>query len=253
MPVARKEKRGLKAFSSMILSILQKEKAMEYTKVAETIIYMTGEPSEDKNIRRRVYDALNVLCAVDVIRKEKKMVYLMDNQMCSCESEINKRITRLGHIITSSNRVKERIEEKKRILEETIKRKELLLKLINRNKQNKEIDEKERLHLPFLLISTGKKSRIDCETNDKRSYFRFTFANEYKIYEDAHILKQIFQETEIEKITHELENMPMKNHIDTTEIDDAWNTKEVPVIEEPPSNYIFAEDEDWVNLYNFLN
>ena len=33
-----------------------------------------GEPQSDKNIRRRVYDALNVLMAMDIIQKQKKEI-----------------------------------------------------------------------------------------------------------------------------------------------------------------------------------
>lgn len=190
----KKERRGLKAFSAMILSILQKEKEIDYTRVAEVIIGMAGNTGEDKNIRRRIYDALNVMCAIEIVKKDKKMVYLVDNPLCGCETEVNKRLIRLGHAITCTTKLKERIEEKKRVLEETVKRKDLLLKLIERNKKKEHEEEKERLHFPFLLISTGKKSRIDCETNDKRSYFKFIFASEYQIYEDVHILKQVFRE-----------------------------------------------------------
>jgi len=34
----------------------------------------TGVAFDEKNIRRRVYDALNVLMAINVIRKEKKNI-----------------------------------------------------------------------------------------------------------------------------------------------------------------------------------
>lgn len=42
------------------------------------IIFAAGSPTgvafDEKNIRRRVYDALNVLMAISVIRKEKKNI-----------------------------------------------------------------------------------------------------------------------------------------------------------------------------------
>lgn len=322
----KKERRGLKAFSAMILSILQKEKEIDYTRVAEVIIGMAGNTGEDKNIRRRIYDALNVMCAIEIVKKDKKMVYLVDNPLCACETEVDKRLVRLGHAITCTTKLKERIEEKKRVLEETVKRKDLLLKLIERNKHKENEEEKERLHFPFLLISTGKKSRIDCETNDKRSYFKFIFASDYQIYEDVHILKQVFREhtskgsclTSKIKTKHKVQhaqpvrsaaaprkspaqnrprpspnrpqltaasqNEPQLNAAPPSPADRALSApgfgkqtapkdnqenlqQEAPegqdwlhklpleAAQHSPlsSSYMFTEDDDWINIYNFLN
>ncbi|OAG29043.1 transcription factor Dp-1 [Nematocida displodere] len=260
----KKERRGLKAFSAMILSILQKERAMDYTRVSDVIIAMTGNTGEDKNIKRRIYDALNVMCAVDIVRKDKKMVYLIDNTLCECASEIDKRLLSLGHATTSTSKLRERIEEKERHLEDVLRRKDLLLQLIERNKEKEETEDKEKLHFPFIIISTGKKSRIDCETNDKRSYFKFIFANEYKIYEDVQILKEIFKD-----VPHTQENYtnalmdsvlpetPLLNTLpDAYPTPNDWLSK-LPQLEDKQapsnSNYIFTEEDDWLNIYNFLS
>ncbi|KAI5166498.1 transcription factor Dp-1 [Nematocida sp. ERTm5] len=257
----KKERTGLKAFSAMILSIMQKEKSIEYTKVADIIMSMTEGTGDDKNVKRRVYDALNVMCAVNLIKKEKKMAYLTDDQLCSCEEEVEKRLATLGQSIVSTPKLKERVEEKKRVLEETIKRKELLLRLIRRNSE-REIEEKEKLHLPFILISTQKKSRIDCETNDKRSYFKFIFTSPYKIYEDVHILKQIFGDKSISLQTKEHypgQHTEQKENISTAaKIQNNWQKNKPDADKGAPgsplgSSYMFTEDDDWLNLYNFLN
>ncbi|KAI5190830.1 transcription factor Dp-1 [Nematocida minor] len=262
----KKERTGLKAFSTMILSILQKEKSIEYTKVADIIMAMSEGTGDDKNVKRRVYDALNVMCAVDLVRKDRKMAYLTDNQLCSCEMEVEKRLIKLGQSIISTPKLRERVEEKRRVLEETIKRKELLVRLIERNKQREYLEEKEKLHLPFILISTKKKSRIDCETNDKRSYFKFIFTSPYKIYEDVHILKQIFGEKEARAEVRE--SRPFGDFVDTLQTENmpepthhAPNPQWLPKAEIERitpgsplgSSYIFTEDDDWLNLYNFLN
>ncbi|KAH9385929.1 transcription factor Dp-1 [Nematocida major] len=258
----KKERTGLKAFSAMILSILQKEKSIEYTKVADIIMGMTEGTGDDKNVKRRVYDALNVMCAVNLVRKEKKMAYLSDNQMCSCEDEVERRLLSLGQSIVSASKLRERVEEKKKVLEETIKRKELLMKLIERNKKREYLEEKEKLHLPFILISTQKKSRIDCETNDKRSYFKFIFTSPYRIHEDVHVLKQIFGEKESAFIQEREEKAPVErpqseNIPEKAPNAAAWLPKDAMERATPGSpigsSYIFTEDDDWLNLYNFLN
>lgn len=270
---AKKERRGLKKFSAMILSLLQQEKQMDYTRVAEVIIAMSGGPAEDKNIRRRIYDALNVMCAINLVRKEKKMVYLNDGTGCGCESA--GAVPGLSGVAGHSyevKKVKERIEEKEKLLQETVSRKELLLKLIERNQQQPAADEKEKLHFPFILIGTGKKSRIDCETNDRQSYFKFIFSDEYQIFEDVHVLKQIFACPANQPLvayprlagTHGLSDSKLAPGSRSARGDNKENRPKYPeewgpsLAEEYPasslgSSYLFPEDEDWLNLYNFLN
>lgn len=49
-----------------------------YNEVADELVhdYVDEEgKADEKNIRRRVYDALNVLSAMDIIRKEKKNIH----------------------------------------------------------------------------------------------------------------------------------------------------------------------------------
>ncbi|EHY65497.1 hypothetical protein NERG_01104 [Nematocida ausubeli] len=252
----KKERTGLKAFSAMILSIMQKEKSIEYTKVADIIMGMTEGTGDDKNVKRRVYDALNVMCAVNLIKKDKKMAYITDNQMCSCEEEVERRLASLGQAIVSAPKLRERVEEKRRILEETVRRKDLLLRLIKRNSE-REIEEKEKLHLPFILISTKKKSRIDCETNDRRSYFKFIFTSPYKIYEDVHILKQIFGDASVRSEVKEHHKGISQSQKENVEAPKKWNPPHEMDRATPGSplgsSYIFTEDDDWLNLYNFLN
>lgn len=269
----KKERTGLKAFSAMILSILQREKNIEYTKVADIIMAMSEGTGDDKNVKRRVYDALNVMCAVDLIRKDRKMAYLIDNQLCGCEVEIERRFLRMGHSIVSAPKLRERVEEKRKVLEETIKRKELLVKLIERNKERAFLEEKEKLHLPFILISTKKKSRIDCETNDRRSYFKFIFTNPYKIHEDVHILKSIFGEKDPLLLVEDQNKTPQEplqaeniipeqitlhRHSPMKNTDGCEWLPKIEMEKIQPgsplgSSYIFTEDDDWLNLYNFLN
>jgi len=248
----------------MILSVLQKEKELDYTRVAEVIVSMSGDAAEDKNIRRRIYDALNVMCAVNIIRKEKKIVSLVNNSLCSCEGEIETRLNRLENIVTSASRLKKRIEEKMKILEETERRKELLLELIERNRDSAGSEDKEKLHFPFILISTGKKSRIDCETNDKRSYFKFAFADEYRIHEDVHILKQLFEQGKKMNLLEgaqgegarsggepEEDKENLEDKIKAASVKKNW--EELSEDKLGSTSYLLTEDEDWLNLYNFLN
>lgn len=280
-----KKRRGLKAFSAMILSLLHREHVMEYSRVAEVIVSLANnEDADDKNIRRRIYDALNVMCAVGLVRKKKKTIYLNSTrELCGCKAGQREGLACIradGGSERSSmeaiQKLRSRIAEKKHTLEETSQRKELLMKLIERNRKSAAgSEDKEKLHFPFLIISTGKKSKIDCETNEKRSYFKFRFKEEYKIYEDVHILGKLFDECNKRALC--LADLFADENEAPNRI--AVSSPMTPVRGGPPLNadssmqspssrrlldelmyeseegydcYAFTEDEDWVNLYNFL-
>ncbi|KAI5171193.1 transcription factor Dp-1 [Nematocida sp. LUAm3] len=254
-----KERRGLKAFSGIIMSILQKQKSMDYSKVAETVIAIICPNTDDKNIRRRVYDALNVMCAADVIRKEKKTIYITNNNICSCgepSQEISS-ITDAG----SLSAIQLRIEEKRNALQETKKRKSLLLSLIETNKRREKGPVQDKIEFPFILISTYRNTRVDCETNDKRSYFKFIFGGKYRIYEDVQILAHLFKHPKDASLlaftpqsdqntSHNTTLQPTENAQNDTE--NVQNTENVPPHAPHAPVKISQEEEEWLDLYNFL-
>ncbi|CAG9464614.1 unnamed protein product [Pedinophyceae sp. YPF-701] len=71
--------KGLRDFARKVCNVLVDKRTTTYNEVADELVKeLTAEPSsqfEEKNIRRRVYDALNVLMAMDIIRKERKMIH----------------------------------------------------------------------------------------------------------------------------------------------------------------------------------
>lgn len=63
---------------------MEEKGSTSYNEVADELVrelamereYITGKETQydDKNIRRRVYDALNVLMAIDIISKDRKEI-----------------------------------------------------------------------------------------------------------------------------------------------------------------------------------
>lgn len=63
---------------------VEEKGSTSYNEVADELVrelamereYITGKETQydDKNIRRRVYDALNVLMAIDIISKDRKEI-----------------------------------------------------------------------------------------------------------------------------------------------------------------------------------
>ena len=80
-PSSEKSNRGLRHFSMMVCKKVEEKGTTTYNEVADELVkkVIAERKKEDphgkfdeKNIRRRVYDALNVLMAMDIISKEKK-------------------------------------------------------------------------------------------------------------------------------------------------------------------------------------
>lgn len=119
---------------------------------------------DQKNIRRRVYDALNVLMAMNIISKDKKEIRwigLPTNtvQQCSAlEAEIDER--------------KERIESKQQQLRDLILQQVSLKSLVTRNKEAEERglvpSQNSAIQLPFITVNTHKKTQINCSISDDK-------------------------------------------------------------------------------------
>lgn len=123
-----------------------------------------AEQYDQKNIRRRVYDALNVLMAMNIISKEKKEIKwlgLPSNSVQECfqlEKEKQKRI--------------QRIREKRKQLYELIMNQISFKNLVQRNKEmereNGPPTQNSYIQLPFIVVHTNKKTVIDCSiSHDK--------------------------------------------------------------------------------------
>ena len=76
--------KGLRHFSMKVCEKVQSKMKTTYNEVADELVAEFSNPDDprfcadqaydEKNIRRRVYDALNVLMAMDIIAKEKKEI-----------------------------------------------------------------------------------------------------------------------------------------------------------------------------------
>lgn len=132
---------------------------------------------EQRNLRRRVYDALNVLMAIDVIRKDRKEI-----RWVGFPEDMAHSARRLH---TEHVTVKRRLEEKRRALDELMQRYVCLKALVARNGRmeagtgskasiNRGVTAlmapapTDRLHLPFVLINAPKDCRVHCEMLEDR-------------------------------------------------------------------------------------
>jgi len=196
--------KGLRHFSMKVCEKVKAKGTTSYNEVADELVAELTDPRcqspsdqqyDQKNIRRRVYDALNVLMAMNIISKEKKEIRWLGlptnsvQEATSLEAEKAKRI--------------DRIKAKTEQLQDLILQQIAFKKLVERNK---EAEKKSRrptpnsvIEIPFIIVSTNNKTIIECAiSNDKKEYL-FDFDNTFEIHDDMFVLKKMNMAMGLEK------------------------------------------------------
>lgn len=161
-----KVNKGLRHFSMKVCEKVKEKVTTTYNEVADELVEdemrrveASGDRSFDqKNIRRRVYDALNVLMAMNIIAKEKKEIHwlgLPTNTPAQCanldEEIAAKRLT---------------IQAKEKELKDLLLLQVSLKNLVNRNRESEEQGyiptPNSHIQLPFIVVNTHRDTRIHC-------------------------------------------------------------------------------------------
>ena len=170
--------------------------------------------NHEKNIRRRVYDALNVLLATDIITKTKDK----DNKEKTIHWKGFPASTRndLALLEKEKQEAMEEVERKKRCLEELLVQNVCFFNLSKRNaymqqqsrmrrqaggleeksnaseEGNQDIDNSDdRIPLPFIVVNTSQKAVIQCDMNKEKTDVMFDFNMPFEINDDNEILKRL--------------------------------------------------------------
>ncbi|CAG9823489.1 unnamed protein product [Phaedon cochleariae] len=188
--------KGLRHFSMKVCEKVKQKGVTTYNEVADELVgeFTTANSNnsladqyDQKNIRRRVYDALNVLMAMNIISKEKKEIKwigLPTNSLQECH-QLEKELQEKIHLI----------REKEKQLDELILNQIAFKNLARRNREAEQQHgpppPNSYIQLPFIVVNTNKKTVINCSiSNDKREYL-FQFNDKFEINDDVEILKSI--------------------------------------------------------------
>ncbi|XP_041733190.1 transcription factor Dp-2 isoform X1 [Coregonus clupeaformis] len=193
-----KNGKGLRHFSMKVCEKVQKKGTTSYNEVADelvaefahstTVMAADLQVYDQKNIRRRVYDALNVLMAMNIISKEKKEIRwigLPTNSAQECQNlEVEKQ-----------KRLK-RIRQKRTQLEELILQQIAFKNLVQRNKASEASSlapppSGSVIQLPFIILNTDVRTVIDCSISSDKCEYLFNFDNTFEIHDDIEILKRM--------------------------------------------------------------
>jgi hypothetical protein len=140
-----------------------------YKDVAQVLIQDLNveNKAEEKNILRRVYDALNVLIAAGVVDKKEDEGYVwVRNQSRDCEIRKKRKIFELA-------------------AEELMVKETLICRNLAMGKKNDGI-----IRLPVMFIAASEDGKVFIEADKKCSVIRIKSGKEFKIFNDAQVARQ---------------------------------------------------------------
>ncbi|XP_074594132.1 transcription factor Dp-1-like [Brevipalpus obovatus] len=197
-----KSGKGLRHFSMKVCEKVKRKGNTTYNEVADELVaefsadpiasraafhggFHGGdqEPFDQKNIRRRVYDALNVLMAMNIISKEKKEIRWIGLPTNAAQE--------LVELETEKKQRLERISAKKEQLRDLLLQHIALKSLIERNKKESKVFSNAIIQLPFIIISTDSETVINCSISNDKSEYQFNFDNAFEIHDDSEVLKRM--------------------------------------------------------------
>ncbi|KAK4776096.1 hypothetical protein SAY87_024057 [Trapa incisa] len=192
---ADKSGRGLRQFSMRVCEKVESKGRTTYNEVADELVAEFADPCnslttpdqqqyEEKNIRRRVYDALNVLMAMDIISKDKKEIQWRGLPRTS-HNDIEE-LKRDCHQIRNS------IEKKTAYLQELEEQFVGLQNLIRRNEQlySAENAPSGGIALPFILVQTRPHATVEVEISEDMQLVHFDFnSTPFELHDENYILK----------------------------------------------------------------
>ncbi|KAI8989425.1 E2F/DP family winged-helix DNA-binding domain-containing protein [Pilobolus umbonatus] len=194
--------KGLRHFSRLVYERVSKKKVTNYNDVADELLHdiessarmnmrSTPQSLDFKNIRRRVYDSLNVFMALDIITKNKKEItwlglpsYHQDQHSSELKRQIMYEEARQKKLSQSLQKSKQENLVSSKSLEH-------LRKLIQRNQKNAPTNSD--IQFPFILFTSNDPIEVSY-SGDK--HVQITMGNKYSIYPDIRILSELWTSTQ---------------------------------------------------------
>ncbi|KAI9197179.1 uncharacterized protein BJ171DRAFT_585972 [Polychytrium aggregatum] len=182
--------KGLRHFSRLVAEKVQSKGITTYNEVAEELVddfeRQNGHNCDQKNIRRRVYDALNVLMALDIISKEHreiKWVGLPGGPRTNVPRDI-------GAIKKRIQDLRDKIVAEEVQITKNMKNKMRLEALIQQNaaRQSQLKEPRQPIHLPFVMVQCPRTTDVLVEVSDQKDEYCLTFSESFIIREDCEIV-----------------------------------------------------------------
>ncbi|CAN7113429.1 hypothetical protein BRARA_C00073 [Brassica rapa] len=196
---------GLRQFSVMVCHKLEAKKITTYKEVADEIISdfatikqnaekpLNENEYNEKNIRRRVYDALNVFMALDIIARDKKEIRWKGLPI-TCKKDVEE-------IKRDRNKVMNSVQKKTAFLKDLREKVSSLESLMLRNQEMvvKTEGPAEGFTLPLILLETNPHAVVEIEISEDMQLVHLDFnSTPFSVHDDAYILK-LMQEHKLQQ------------------------------------------------------
>ncbi|CAG8573226.1 1445_t:CDS:2 [Paraglomus brasilianum] len=212
-----RQNKGLRHFSKQVCDKVELKGVTTYNEVADELaddfatqmLEHGGAKVDQKNIRRRVYDALNVLMAMGIIQKDKKEIRWLGlsgegddgsspSSSVTMREELERQRSELRELERENKRLTREVRSKKHVVRDRFRRRLQLRNLIKRNSERlswRASDnfkyEKPYLTLPFMLVRCSRGTSVDIQkSSDGESILSFS-PHEPEIIKDSDILSRL--------------------------------------------------------------
>ncbi|GAB2289461.1 hypothetical protein Dimus_023770 [Dionaea muscipula] len=194
-----KNGRGLRQFSMKVCEKVESKGRTTYNEVADELVAEYADPSDiaassdqrqygEKNIRRRVYDALNVLMAMGVIFKDKKEMYWKGLPHVTSKDIEELKAEQIG--------LRSRIEKRAAYLHELQGQFSEYQNLMKRNQQSYGSGTAAcgGVALPFILVQTRPNATVEVEISEDMQLVHFDFnSTPFEVHDDNYVLMKMKQ------------------------------------------------------------
>ncbi|KII73231.1 Transcription factor Dp-1 [Thelohanellus kitauei] len=188
---SEKSNKGLRHFSQKVMEKVKSQGKTTYNEVADDLVSEFGSKTSDtdaqsydhKNIRRRVYDALNVLMAMNIIHKEKKEISWVgfpNNSAHECQVLEARR----DELLVS---VRQRLKHLKDLLLQQVS----ITNIMEENATNDQSKMQYKIDLPFAVITTPIDSNVECSVTVQKDEYLFAFEAPFEVYDEAALIKAV--------------------------------------------------------------
>ncbi|XP_010553038.1 PREDICTED: transcription factor-like protein DPA isoform X3 [Tarenaya hassleriana] len=233
------EKKG-QSRSAGVCQKLEAKKIITYKEIADDIISDFGtmqndtlgssEEFNEKNIRRRVYDALNVFMALEIITRDKKEIR-WKGLLVTCKKDVEE----VKYMTFQAERTKlvSSVQKKAAYLKELEEKVSSSQNLMSRNQQvvEKSKGPAEGFTLPFILVQTSPHATVEVEISEDMQLVHFDFSSTpFTLHDDGYILKLMHQQKLQQKTRHHHPSQHSSAHSSSTSVFSAttgpvcWNT-----------------------------
>jgi len=192
---------GLKEISNRVMDIIKQNGKTTYKDISDQIVDEIKEKSskEENNLRRRIYDSLNVMRNMNLFIQDKQSKAIMWNYAQEFDplNEVqNKNEEYEENMLESDNiiELKKEIKLKKAKVNSLEKDLQALNKVLDRNKKEHEkIPENKKLYFPLIIVEfiSNQEQKINVAFNEDQTKVHLGFDKANFMYGDLDIVSKI--------------------------------------------------------------